>query len=102
MGLTRRVTLRQPAAGSDALGQPAAGWVDVAAVWADIRHPSGVESIKAGAEVSVVRASIKINRRAGVTHGWQAVHAGTVYDIEAVLPDEVDRQYMFLTCRMVA
>jgi len=102
VALTRRVTLRQPAAGSDALGQPVAGWVDAATVWADIRHPSGVESIKAGAEVSVVRASIQINRRSGVTHGWQAVHGATVYDIEAVLPDEVDRQYMFLTCRVVA
>lgn len=100
MGLNSRVTICQRAAGTDALGQPIETWATVATVWAEIRHPSGVEQIKAGAEVSTVLASIRVRRRAGITAGMQAVHGALVYDIEAVLPDEVDRIYMFLVCKL--
>lgn len=98
--LNCRVTVRQRSTGSDELGQPLESWADVCTVWAEIRHPSGVELIKAGAEVSVVRASIKVRQRPGITAAMQAVHGARVYDIEAVLPDEVDRLHMFLVCKV--
>lgn len=100
MALNSLITIRQRVAGADALGQPADAWVDVCTAWSEIRHPSGVELIKAGAEVSVVRASIKVRQRQGITAAMQAVHGARVYDIEAVLPDEVDRLHMFLVCKM--
>lgn len=102
MGLNSRVTIKSAAAGSAADGTPTDVWTDVCTVWAEIRHPSGVETIKAGAEKSVVKASIKIRRRADITSAMRAVHGTTVYDIEAVLPDEVGRQNMFLACKVTS
>jgi len=63
--LNRRCTLQAPGTTTDELGQPIPGWTDVATVWGDIRMKSGLESIKAGAPVSVVQASIRIRYRAG-------------------------------------
>lgn len=101
MALTRRIDLQQRSGTQDALGQPIESWSNVATVWADILHPSGVEQIKAGADMSIVKASIRVNYRANLNAGMRAVHNGKVYDIEAVLPDETDRQYMFLVCEVV-
>lgn len=102
MALNSRITLQQPAAGEDALGQAAQGWVDVASLWADIRHPSGVQAIQADAQVSTVRASIRVNLRADIVAGMRVVHGATAYAIHAVLPDERRRQYMDLVCEVVA
>lgn len=96
MALNYRITLQQPAAGSDELGQPLTGWTDVATLWADIRHLSGLQAIKADANVSTVRASIRIRKRAGVDAGMRAVHGSTVYDVRAVL--DVPGDLMDLVC----
>jgi SPP1 family predicted phage head-tail adaptor len=48
--LNRQITIMQPAAGQDAIGQPVTTWVGLATVWANVRHLNGVETIKAGAE----------------------------------------------------
>lgn len=101
MGLTSRITLQQRGAGVDALGEASGAWTDIATVWGEIRHLNGMETLKAGAEKSVVRASIKVNRRAGITNGMRALHGTTAYDVDAVLPDEVDRRFMFLTCTLI-
>jgi SPP1 family predicted phage head-tail adaptor len=47
-----------------------------------------VEAIKAGAEASVVQASIRIRYRTDVTSAMRVVHGSTTYEIKAVLPDE--------------
>ena len=99
MALNSQIVIRQRAAGEDAHGQPLETWADVCTVWAEIRHPSGLETIKAGAEVSVVRVSIKVRKRAGITPAMRVVHGAALYDIEAVLPDEVERLYMHLVCK---
>lgn len=101
MALNSQITIRQRASGSDALGQPNGGWETVTTMWAEIRHPSGVEQLRGGGQVTTVSASIKVRRRTGITGAMQAVHGSTVYDIQAVLPDEVERQYMFLVCQQV-
>lgn len=100
--LNRRVTLQQRSTSQDALGQPVETWSDVATVWADIRHPSGLSAIKADADVSLVKASIRIRYRAGLDAGMRAVHGTVVYDIQAVLPDEAERLYVDLVCVRVA
>lgn len=101
MALNSTIVIRQRAAGADALGQPSGGWQTVTTLWGEIRHPSGIEQARAGGEVTTIAASIKVRRRAGITPDMQAVHGSTVYDIQAVLPDEVDRLYMFLVCQAV-
>lgn len=99
--LNRRVTLQAPGTTQDELGQPIPGWTDVATLWADIRMKSGLESIKAGAPVSVVQASIRVRYRAGITAGMRVVHNLQAFNITAVLPDVGGREYVDLVCELV-
>jgi SPP1 family predicted phage head-tail adaptor len=100
--LNRLVTIQQLAAGQDAAGQPVQTWSTLATVWANIRHLSGVETIKAGAETSAVKASIRIRRRTDVTTAMRVVHGSTTYEIKAVLPDEECRERVDLVCEVIA
>ena len=100
--LNRRCQLQSPSQSVDELGQPIPGWTDVATVWASIRHLSGVESIKADAAVSTVKASIRIRWRTGLNAGMRVVHDAQVYSIEAVLPDVGGREYVDLVAEVVA
>lgn len=99
--LNRRVTLQAPGTTQDELGQPIPGWTDVATLWADIRMKSGLESIKAGAPVSVVQASIRVRYRAGITAGMRVVHNLQAFNIVAVSPDVGGREYVDLVCEVV-
>ena len=100
--LNRKCTLQQPGTATDELGQPIPGWTDVATVWGDVRLRSGLESIKAGASVSTVQASIRIRYRAGVNAGMRVVHNLTAYEILAVQPDVGGREYVDLVCQVVS
>lgn len=99
--LNSKITIQRKTAAADAWGTPEPqGWEDVAKVWSNVRHQSGSESIRASADVSIVRASIRIRWRAGIDAGMRVLHAGQVYDIEAVLPG-VGRQHVDLVCRVL-
>ena len=99
--LNRRCTLQAPGTTQDELGQPIPGWTDVATVWGDIRMKSGLESIKAGAPVSVVQASIRVRYRAGITAGMRVVHNLQAFNITAVMPDVGGREYVDLIAEVV-
>ena len=99
--LNRRCVLQTPGTVQDELGQPIPGWTDVVTVWGDIRLKSGLESIKAGAPVSTVQASIRIRYRAGINAGMRVVHNLQVYEILAVQPDVGGREYVDLVCQAV-
>ena len=77
-------------------------WENITAkpIWANVRFLSGSESIKAGADVSTVRASIRIRWRAGVDAGMRVLHQGQVFDVEAVLLG-ADRKHIDLVCRLL-
>ncbi len=100
--LNRKCQLQSPSQSVDEIGQPIPGWTDVATLWADIRMKSGLESIKAGAPVSVVQASIRVRYRAGINAGMRVVHNLTAYEILAVQPDVGGREYVDLVCQVVA
>lgn len=105
--LNRRVTIQQLVAGQDAAGQPTQTWANLIAtgdgkVAANVRYLNGAETIKAGAETSVAKASIRVRRRADVTAAMRVVLGSTTFEIKAVLPDEQDRVYMDLACEVVA
>lgn len=99
--LNSRVTIQSPTATQDAAGQPIPTWADVATVWANVRHLSGTESIKADAESSTVKASIRIRKRPGIDASMRVALGSTNYQIRAVLPDEIDRDKMDLVCEFV-
>lgn len=103
--LTERVSIRARAAGTDAAGQPLDTWAEVAQVWANILSRNGFETIKSDQDVSIVRASIRIRARSGITAAMRAVHLrgdATVatYEIKAVLPVE-GRRALDLACEVI-
>ncbi|WCM88843.1 phage head closure protein [Acidovorax sp. NCPPB 3576] len=101
--LNRRITIQKPGQLHDEWGSPIPGsenWVEVAKPWASIKNLSGLGAIKADAQASVVKTSIRIRYRTDITAGMRALHGATVYDINAVLPDEARREHVDLVCEV--
>src|SRR3546814_420294 len=96
--LNRQVTIQTPNTAKDEYNEPIGGWLDVCTLWADIRHLSGLETIKSNAEVSLVKSSIRIRYRAGITAAMRVLYGTTIYDIDAVLMDTHDREFIDLIC----
>lgn len=95
--LIHRITLQQPGAAIDAIGQPLdQAWSDVALLWADVRHMGGLETLKSDAPVSIVKASIRIRYRVGVNAGMRVLLGAAVYRVEAVIP--VGLEWLDLAC----
>jgi SPP1 family predicted phage head-tail adaptor len=86
--------------GRDALNQPIEDWADVATVYADVRFQSGAEVLRANAEVSVKRASIRIRGRKDIDASWRIRYQGEEFDVKSALPDD-DRSFVFLVCESV-
>jgi SPP1 family predicted phage head-tail adaptor len=97
--LRHRVELQSQVDTVDDIGQPSTSWLTVATVWADIRYQTGLSAIKSGADVSVVRASIRMRHRA-VNAGQRITHDGVVFNIEAVQRD-VRGAYVDVVCEVL-
>ena len=98
--LTRRVRIEAKGQGTDAWGQPLPDvWTPVCEVWASIKNLSGLGTIRAQAETSIVKASIRIRWRTDVKAGMRVLASGAVYAIEAVLPDLQRREFVDLVAR---
>ena len=95
-----RVTLRRPGPGAGKLRAPQV-WEHIATVWAHVLFPSGAEMVRAGAEVSIVKCSIRIRARADVDTAARVLFKGRAYDVESALPDGRDSRFMFLACKAV-
>lgn len=105
--MNHRITLLKRADGVDAIGQPSKEWTAIASIWADVMFPTGAailrsggELIRAGAEASVVKVSIRIRARADVTQGMRAIYGNWTFHVLAVTPD-TDRQFAFLVCEAI-
>lgn len=98
--LNQRIQILQRAAGSDALGQPTTTWEVLVTVWADVRFVSGIETIKAGREVSTSRASVQVRFVSGLSVDMRASIGGVEYAIADVIPDR-KRAYQTLICEAV-
>lgn len=97
----RRVRIMQYGEEQDNFGQPVPIESELAAVYANIRHLSGVETIKAGAEAAIGNVSIRIGYRRDITTAMRVVCGDTQYQIKSVLPDEERRQHVDLLCTVV-
>lgn len=101
-GLNRRIQIERRGAAVDSWGEPAPdSWVPHIKLWANIRHLNGTETIKADAPTSVVRASIRVRYRTDINAGMRVVYKGTIYDIKAPVPDEINREHLDLVCEVV-
>lgn len=87
--LDTRFSLRRHSTGQDAIGQPLTTWVEVGELWANVKHLTGVATLKAGAETSVTKVSIRVRFNSLVAPDMRLVHKtnGTVYKILDTLPD---------------
>ena len=100
--LNRKVTIQHLVEGQDEAGQPTQDWAALATCWANIKHLSGVETIKADAQASAVKVSIRIRYRSDVTAAMRVVLGSTTYEIKAVMPDEAGREFADLACEVIA
>ena len=97
------IHIQRKTSGKDEYNQPLPdAWENITAkpIWANVRHLSGSEAIKADATVSTLKASIRIRWRIGIDAGMRVLYAGAVYDIEAPLPGG-NRQHIDLVCKRV-
>ena len=101
--LSTLVTIQHKTAGVDAIGQPLPeNWATLRQEWANVRHQSGAEAIKAGAVTSVVSASIRIRFRNDINAGMRVLAGATVYEILVVLPEMSRREFVDLVVELVA
>jgi len=99
-GLLRHfVALQDRVSTVDEIGQPSTSWLTTASVWADIRYLSGLSALKAGADVSVGKCTIRMRYRA-VNAGQRIVYGNEVFEIDQVLPDG-KRSYVDCVCRVI-
>lgn len=100
--LNHRVLIERPQAGEDSVGQPSAGWVplDPPMRWADVKVLSGLATVRAGAESSIVKASIRFNYGVQLDASMRITYDGNVYAIQAVLP-AANRNYVDCSCEGV-
>lgn len=96
--LNHRIQLLKRYTARDAAGQRAKGWEVARTLWANVKFQTGAEVMRADANVSIVKCSIRIRARRNVDASMGARYLGVDYDIRAVLPDSNDRDYMFLVC----
>ena len=96
--LDQRVKLQERVTGQDAIGQPLTTWQDIATLWASVKHQTGLSAIKSGADVSIVKVSVRIRYRAGLNAGMRVLHGSVVMDVQAVLPH--GREWIDLVCEV--
>lgn len=101
--LKDRIHIQRKTGGADEWGTPLPeGWENISTgrIAASVLHRTGLGTIKADAEVSIVRASIRIRRRAGLDAGMRVLFDSSIYSIEAVLPGPT-REYVDLVCKLI-
>lgn len=98
--LRTRCQLQARTATQDAAGQPLETWTTFATVYADLRHISGLETVRADAIASTVRASARIRWRSDVNAGHRLLAESRTYNITAVLPEQT-RRFVDLACEVV-
>lgn len=97
--LNTRIDIQFKIKTADESGATVEAWQPLGRFWADVRHTSGAESIRADVLTGTVKASIRIRYRPDIVAEMRAVLPdGAVYDIKAVLPDLRTRRYTDLVC----
>jgi SPP1 family predicted phage head-tail adaptor len=82
-------------------GQLVEEWVEHARTWANVAKLTGLGTIKAESDVSLVKASYRVRYRRDLTAAMRLAHDGAIYDIKAVLPDHARREYVDLVCQSI-
>jgi SPP1 family predicted phage head-tail adaptor len=99
--LNKRITIQSQSSTFDAAGQQVESWSTFATVWANIKHLSGIETIKSDAMASTVKASIRIRYIPGINAGMQVIYQNLTYRIEAVLAHVDEKRYIDMTVELI-
>jgi SPP1 family predicted phage head-tail adaptor len=98
--LNRLVSLQQKQEVATGTGGSTISWTEIAKVWANIRMLNGLETVRSDFPVSVAKASIRIRWREEIDPTWRVVYVSSgstlMFDVKAVLPDLVGREYIDL------
>ena len=94
------IAIQSPLEGYDELGQPIDAWDTFYSCFADLRHLSGLETIKAGASTSIVQASILMRYRSGITAGMRVIGPHGAYNVTAVLDNKHNGETTLLAERV--
>jgi len=97
----KRIILQSQSSTYDLAGQQVESWSTFATVWANIKHNSGLETIKSDALASTVKTSIRIRYLSGVHAGMRVIYSGLQYEVTAVLPHVDEKRYIDLVCRLI-
>jgi SPP1 family predicted phage head-tail adaptor len=98
----RWVQFKRLTTGQDEIGQPTEVYANLVKVLANVRYLNGIETIKAGAETAVAKASIRIAYRTNLTTADRVYLGTTEFRITAVLPDEAQKKHTDVTCEAIA
>lgn len=101
--LRDRIHIQRKTGGMDEWDTPLpTGWENITTqrLAADVQHRSGLGAIKADADASIVRASIRIRRRTDVDAGMRVLVGAAIYEIDAVLPGS-SREFVDLVCKHI-
>lgn len=94
----RRVAIERPNVGRDAVGQGLAGWTELRKTWAWINTLNGSETLVAQAVVSRASVEIEIRYRPDVTAGMRVRYGSQLYDIGAVIDEDMRHETLRLVC----
>lgn len=99
--LNRQVSLQQKQEVPTGTGGSTISWVEIATVWANVRLLNGLETVRSDFPVGVSGGSIRIRWREDIDPTWRVVYVANgktiVFDVKAVLPDLVGREYVDLS-----
>lgn len=98
--LRHRLTLQKRVETQDPVtGELTHTWTTVAEIWGKVEALSGREFISAQALQSKVTAKIRIRYRDDIDASMRISHRGKIYNIEAVLPDNISGlEWITLPC----
>jgi SPP1 family predicted phage head-tail adaptor len=82
--MDQRVTLRSRTVTTDAMGQDAITWVDVATVWAQRINQRSAEAFQAAQMGDDDVSELHIRHRADILTTWRLQWGGVGYDITSV------------------
>ena len=84
--LDQRVTLQSRSVTTDAYGQDAIVWTDIATVWAQCQALRGREFFAAAQTQQEQTVKVRIRYRAGIDQKCRLVWRGVNHDITGVIP----------------
>ncbi|SSY80304.1 phage head closure protein [Alysiella crassa] len=99
--LKNRVEIWRFHAVQDETGANVQEWAFFLRLWANIRHVSGSQAIKADTQTESVKASIRIRFNEQIQSGMQVRYRGEIYQIDAVLHDYQHKDFTDLVCLKV-